>query len=54
MIELSESFVLSSDVPEHRVQTRVHRAVKYQASVQSPEQAQHVAAARLTIGLDIF
>ncbi|SSQ42941.1 Uncharacterised protein [Acinetobacter baumannii] len=54
MIESNESFVLGSDVPEHQVQKAVHLAVKYQASVQLPEQAQHVAAARPTIDLGIF
>ncbi len=54
MIESNESSVLGLDVPEHQVQTMVHLIVKYQASAQLPEQAQHVAAARPTIDLDIF
>ncbi len=54
MIELSGSFVLGLDVPEHQVQKAVHLAVKYLDSVQLPEQAQHVAAARLIIGWDTF
>lgn len=54
VIESNESSVLGLDVPEHQVQTMVHLAVKYQASVQLPEQAQHVAAARPTIDLGIF